>query len=74
MPGSPPPSPAARTPSHPEGAFLVTSTGTSTLTPKQTRASRFVTPSRGVRIDTLAPDQRLTRTAAASIACADGPW
>ena len=57
---------------HPDGAFLVTSTGTRALTAKQTRASRFGTPSRGVRIDVQAPDQVLARTAAASLVCSDG--
>ncbi len=57
---------------HPDGAFLVTSAGTRTLSAKQTRASRFDTPSRGVRIDVQAPDQALARTAAASLVCSDG--
>ena len=57
---------------HPDGAFLVTSAGTRTLSAKQTRASRFGTPSRGVRIDVQAPDQALARTAAASLVCSDG--
>ena len=74
MPASMDPSltPSALLETHPDGAFLVTSAGTSTRTPKQTRAQRFATPSRGVRTDLLAPDQSLARTAAASLVCADG--
>ena len=57
---------------HPDGAFLVDAAGTTTLSRKQTRGARYATPSRGVRIDATAPDQSLARTAAASLACADG--
>jgi hypothetical protein len=66
-----PPDPASR-PEAIGDAFVVTSTGTAGLTHKQTRSSRFLTPSRGVRIDVATPDLALARTAAASIVCSDG--